>query len=63
MINGDQLTREQLDILADPQTSGGLLMAVAAEQATELLQQLEARNTPGWRIGHLSDESPGLSLT
>jgi selenide,water dikinase len=63
VINGDLLSHEQLDILADPQTSGGLLLAVPVDQATAILQQLDDRGTPGWQVGHLSDDAPGLYLT
>lgn len=38
-------------LLCDPQTSGGLLLAVAPTQVDALLAELTARNTPGWIIG------------
>ena len=36
------VTREEVDILCDPQTSGGLLIAVAPHRATKLLSELHA---------------------
>lgn len=36
------VTREEVDILCDPQTSGGLLIAVAPKRATKLLSELHA---------------------
>jgi selenophosphate synthase len=37
----------------DPQTSGGLLLAVAPESALAFLAGLEAAGTPGWAIGRV----------
>lgn len=47
-------------ILADPQTSGGLLIAVAPEQAGELLARLADRGEEGRLIGEVR-ESDGAS--
>lgn len=43
---------EQL-LLFDPQTSGGLLMAVSAEQADTMLAQAQAKQLPLWKIGEV----------
>lgn len=43
-------------VLADAQTSGGLLIAVDPQQAAQLLEALEKRSCPGVRIGTLSSE-------
>lgn len=40
-------------ILADPQTSGGLLMAVAADQAEQTVRALEEEGVTGVRIGEI----------
>jgi len=42
-----------LDLLSDAQTSGGLLIAVAPENAETLEQQFVARNVPVHRIGEV----------
>ena len=47
------------DLLTDPQTSGGLLIAVAPERAEVLRTALTARAVPAADIGTITDE-PGL---
>lgn len=54
---GDLDQAERL-LLADAQTSGGLLIAVAAEQAPRLAAELAARGVPAAQIGRVTDE-PG----
>ena len=46
-------------VLCDPQTSGGLLMAVPAEAADRLAGQLEARSVLAARIGRCTADRPG----
>ncbi len=47
-------------LLADAQTSGGLLIAVAPERADELVARLEAAGTPATaRIGRITAAQPG----
>jgi selenide,water dikinase len=46
----DEVTRI---LLFDPETSGGLLMAVEPGKAEALLAELSARSVAGWRIGHV----------
>jgi selenide,water dikinase len=60
VINRDQLQPELVDILADPQTSGGLLIAVAPERHDALHAALQARGVTGWTIGRVTDQHPGL---
>ncbi len=45
---------EVVDLLHDPQTSGGLLLAVAPESADLLDRELVARGVAARRIGHLA---------
>lgn len=40
-----------LDLLCDPQTSGGLLIAVAPERKQQLMQKLSAAGVPTFYIG------------
>lgn len=47
-------------VLADPQTSGGLLMALEADKAEALLAALEARGESGVVVGRIVDGKPGL---
>ena len=49
-------------LLFDPQTSGGLLAAVAADEADVLVERLKAEGYSAARIGRLLDGPPGLSV-
>jgi len=46
-------------LLCDAQTSGGLLIAVPAEQLQPLLEALERRGAAGWPVAELSAGEPG----
>ncbi len=48
----DDVTRT---LLFDPETSGGLLIAVAPDKADALLGGLSARQVSGWRIGYVAE--------
>ena len=58
VINRDDLKATKLDILTDPQTSGGLLISVAVELEEELIQQLTAGGCSAWTIGIVTAEHP-----
>lgn len=49
----EELDRPRLLILADAQTSGGLLMAVASDDAEGVHRALRAAGVSGWEIGRL----------
>jgi selenide,water dikinase len=57
------LTDEQRFILADPQTSGGLLVAVSSEQAQAFETTLKALGLPESPIGHLQPRDAGPLIT
>lgn len=59
VINRDELQPELVDILADPQTSGGLLIAVAPARLDAMLAALRTRRVNAFTIGRVSDEHPG----
>lgn len=59
VINRDDVDTAIIDIIADPQTSGGLLIAVAAAQQKPLLAELAKRQTTGFVIGQVLEESAG----
>ncbi len=64
ILNGADLSSEHIDILADPQTSGGLLLAVAPEKADELKNKLLATGCGAFQIGAVNDAAPGhLTVT
>ncbi len=57
---GDGVTREQQLLLCDAQTSGGLLLAVAPENADRLVEELTRKGTPATAIvGKLTEGAPG----
>jgi selenide,water dikinase len=45
---------ERLWLLWDPQTSGGLLLAVPAERVTDFQHSCAERNQPAWVIGQVT---------
>jgi len=54
---------EYQDLLFDPQTSGGFLVAIAPEHADEALAALERHGVAGRRVGHvMRKSSPLLSV-
>jgi selenide,water dikinase len=59
VLEGQSLAPEILDILADPQTSGGLLMAVAAERLDALFAELRMKDANGWVIGRVVEAPTG----
>jgi selenide,water dikinase len=62
--NRRQLSREEEELLFDPQTSGGLLLSLPAPQAGELVQRLkEAGVQDAVVVGEvLATERPGLVI-
>ncbi|MEN8686643.1 MAG: AIR synthase-related protein, partial [Desulfuromonadales bacterium] len=59
VINREQIAPEIVDILADPQTSGGLLIVIASERLQQLTTQLESAGCDAFEIGRVSDNHPG----
>ena len=59
VMNRVDISTEIIDILADPQTSGGLLIAVPADQEQKLLSELAARDTQGFVVGRVGAEDIG----
>ena len=51
----DDLDAYQVALLYDPQTSGGLLMAVAPERADALLNDLQDAGEMAFEIGEVVD--------
>jgi selenide, water dikinase len=62
VVDGDQLAVEALDLLADPQTSGGLLIALSPEKVEALLAGLRAGGEEGWIIGEVVAAPAGRLL-
>ena len=59
LVNRQEVAVELIDILADPQTSGGLLITIPAEQREVLMAALQERQTAGYVIGQVVDEHAG----
>ncbi|HEY3488897.1 MAG TPA: selenide, water dikinase SelD [Candidatus Deferrimicrobiaceae bacterium] len=55
----ERVAEETQFLLADPQTSGGLLMFVPEERSDLLLSTLAELGETGWRIGRTMPRSPG----
>jgi selenide,water dikinase len=56
-----ELDDEHYEILFDPQTSGGLLMAVPAAERAALEQALESRGVSHWLVGEAVELDPAAS--
>jgi selenide, water dikinase len=57
LLGAAELVSKHIDLLADPQTSGGLLLAVPAQRAEELARQLREAGCGAWPIGW-AEEGP-----
>ena len=49
-------------LLFDPETSGGLLIAVAPDAVSSLTAELSARGQSGWQIGRVEPGSGRLRV-
>lgn len=58
----DGLTDAQRWLLMDPQTSGGLLLAVPAGEAAKALERLRARFPASARVGEVKAGTPGIAF-
>ncbi len=56
------LSRDLQDLLYDPQTSGGLLIAVAPDHAAALGERLSSKSVPFWNIGQAVERAGVLVL-
>lgn len=54
-----QVTPEDKDILCDPQTSGGLLLALSEEETKVYLERLAEAGGEGFIIGYAEQTNPG----
>lgn len=58
-VSGNAVGERELDVLCDPQTSGGLLISVPAAKENELLQNLAARGVTAAVIGQVTAGKAG----
>lgn len=63
LIMDKDIPEEFLYLACDPQTSGGLLMAVAPEKVNSFLAALEARGGKGFIIGQIESGNGKIILT
>lgn len=56
------LSRDLQDLLYDPQTSGGLLVSVASEDAVTLRAAFASVNVPFWDIGRIVPPRDGIRI-
>jgi selenide, water dikinase len=61
-VQADGVSEDDLLPLYDPQTSGGLLIAVPESRASRLLRDLEERGVTGAGVGEVAEE-PGIKVT
>lgn len=54
------VSQEYQDLLFDPQTSGGLLIAIAGEAADQALAALNRHGVLGWRVGKVKEKCAPL---
>ena len=62
VVNRARVAPEIVDILADPQTSGGLLISVSVDKLSQLTLQLEAAGCNAFNIGRVVAEHPGQMI-
>jgi selenide,water dikinase len=51
------MSQAQQEILCDPQTSGGLLIAVEPDSVDQVVELAELHGTALWRIGEIVDKN------
>ena len=62
MVNPDQLKPEMVDILADPQTSGVLMISIAAGKVPALIAELELCGCFAYEVGQVVSRCPGKMI-
>jgi selenide,water dikinase len=62
VVNREQIPVEIVDILADPQTSGGLVISVTEEKRDRLLKILESVGCKAFEIGKIVADHPGKMI-
>ena len=58
----DGVAAEIVTLAHDPQTSGGLLAAIAPEHLEAIEADLDARGVTHWRVGRGEVGEPGVAL-
>ncbi|MDH3998924.1 MAG: selenide, water dikinase SelD, partial [Desulfuromonadales bacterium] len=59
VVNREEVPPEVIDIIADPQTSGGLLMVVAQDKLAQLSAELDKAGCDAFEVGQITEAHPG----
>ncbi len=59
VLDGHEPTKKIVDIVCDPQTSGGLLISVPAGNVNDMLERLDKANVSAWIVGTIVEGKPG----
>ncbi len=62
LVVGEAVDPELVALAHDPQTSGGMLAAVAATDADAVLADLAAAGVTAWRVGQVEAGEAGVEL-
>ncbi len=62
IYNVEELTEAELNLLFDPQTSGGLLLSLRPRQAKRYVEELQSKGIQGAIIGEVTDRSGLISF-
>jgi selenide,water dikinase len=62
LVVGEGVSPELVALAHDPQTSGGLLAAIPAADAAEVIEELAAAGVEAWRVGEAEAGEPGVEL-
>ncbi len=54
------LSKQEEELLFDPQTSGGLLLSVPESQSADLIKQMKTTGVAAQKIGYVVDEAAGI---
>ena len=56
------ITEEEKMLLFDPQTSGGLLMAIPEQRVDDLIRRIKRDKISLWKVGHVVESDPMLRV-
>ncbi len=62
VIDFEDTKAEYLDIVFDPQTSGGLIFAIPADEEDKLLEALKNSNIDAFKVGYCTNSFKGMKI-
>jgi selenide,water dikinase len=63
VVFSNDIKEEEKMLLFDPQTSGGLLMAIPAERVEDLISRVNRDKIPLWKVGDVVESTSMLTIT